>query len=39
MRLMREREMDTAEIAGLFRVSEQQARQLRAADTMETPEG
>jgi peptide deformylase len=39
MRLMREREMDTAEIAGLFRVSEQQARELRTADAMETPEG
>jgi peptide deformylase len=39
MRLMREREMDTAEIAGLFRVSEQQARELRGADALEIPEG
>jgi peptide deformylase len=31
MRLMREREMDTSEIAGLFRVTEQQARDLRAS--------
>jgi peptide deformylase len=38
MRLMREREMDTAEIAGLFRVSEQQARELRATDPVESPE-
>jgi len=39
MRLMREREMDTAEIAGLFRISEQQAREVRGADATEALEG
>jgi len=39
MRLMREREMDTAEIAGLFRVTEQQARELRGSDATEPLEG
>jgi peptide deformylase len=38
MRLMREREMDTAEIAGLFRVTEQQARELRSVESSETSE-
>jgi peptide deformylase len=35
MRLMREREMDTSEIAGLFRVTEEQARDLRAVDVVD----
>jgi peptide deformylase len=39
MRMMREQELDTSEIAGLFRVSEQQARDLRAADASEAADG
>lgn len=35
MRLMREREMDTSEIAGLFRVTEEQARDLRAVGALD----